>query len=50
MNIINIDIGGFIFALDRGGIFIRVPWVGEAWLDFTGNGLSHFDRAGARSS
>ena len=44
MNIINIHIGSFTFALDHCGIFIRVPWCGEGWLDFTGNGLSHFDR------
>ena len=45
MNIINLNIGGFTFALDRGGVFLRLPWAGEGWLDFTGQGLTCWSRA-----
>ena len=46
MNIINIDLGGFVFALDHHGIFIRVRGLGEGWLDFdfSGNGFTCWSR------
>jgi len=45
MNIINIHIGNFTFALDHCGVFLRLPWAGEGWLDFTGQGLTCWSRA-----
>ena len=40
MNILNIHIGGFIFSLDHCGVFLRLPWIGDGWLDITGNGYT----------
>ncbi len=34
-NIITVNLGNFTFALDWSGIFIRLPGLGEGFLDFS---------------
>ncbi len=52
MNVLTIAALGFVVAVDRCGVLLRVPFIGEAWWDLSGQGLSCFDswrRRGGRA-
>ncbi len=43
MNVFTVALAGFVVAVDRCGVLLRVPLFGEAWWDLSGQGLSCFD-------